>query len=133
MIKKCTKHFAEHKKSLPLDIIFNIIQNMKKSVDMIPKNLSSIAPFLVIDVRQDEEVLNQPILGEYKHIKMDELLNNSNLIDPKQNVVFVCAAGIRSKYVAEIFRSNGFFNAYSLSVGVTELNEFYLSNNNKYI
>ena len=71
---------------------------MKKSVDMIPKNLSSIAPFLVIDVRQDEEVLNQPILGEYKHIKMDELLNNSNLIDPKQNVVFVCAAGIRSKY-----------------------------------
>ena len=50
---------------------------MKKSIDMIPKNLSSIAPFLVIDVRQDEEVLNQPILGEYKHIKMDELLNNS--------------------------------------------------------
>ena len=106
---------------------------MKKSIDMIPKNLSSIAPFLVIDVRQDEEVLNQPILGEFKHIKMDELLNNSNLIDPKQNVVFVCAAGIRSKYVAEIFRSNGFSNAYSLSVGVTELNEFYMSNNNKYI
>ena len=64
---------------------------MKKSVDMIPKNLSSIAPFSIIDVRQDEEVLNNPILGEFKHIKMDELLNNSSLIDPKQNVVFVCA------------------------------------------
>ena len=105
---------------------------MNNSINIIPEELTSIAPFVIVDVRQDEEVIKQPLLGEYKHIKMDELLSSFDLIDSEKNIVFVCAAGIRSKYVAEIYRSNGFVNTYSLSVGVAELNEFYMSNNNLY-
>ena len=48
------------------------------------------------------------------------------------SINIICAAGIRSKYVAEIYRSNGFPNTYSLTVGVSEFNEFYKYNNNKY-
>ena len=105
---------------------------MSNSINIIPEELSSITPFVIVDVRQNEEVKQQPLLGEYKHIIMDKLLTSSNLIDPEENIVFVCAAGIRSKYVAEIYRSNGFPNTYSLTVGVSELNEFYKCNNNKY-
>ena len=105
---------------------------MSNSINITPEELSSITPFVIVDVRQDEEVIKQPLLGEYKHIIMDKLLTSSNLIDPEQNIVFVCAAGIRSKYVAEIYRSNGFSNTYSLTVGVSEFNEFYKYNNNKY-
>ena len=57
---------------------------MSNSINIIPEELSSITPFVIIDVRQDEEVKKQPILGECKHIKiMDKLLSSSNLIDPE--------------------------------------------------
>ena len=62
---------------------------MSNSINIIQEELSSITPFVIIDVRQDEEVKKQPILGECKHIMMDKLLSSSNLIVMRLELKYV--------------------------------------------
>tara|TARA_B100001769_G_C21764874_1_gene418237 strand:+ start:123 stop:431 length:309 start_codon:yes stop_codon:yes gene_type:complete len=76
----------------------------------------------LIDVRSYEETKKEPLQAKCVSIPMDVLLNDISLIDINIVSVFICAAGIRSKYVAEIFRSQGYQNVYSLKQGVAELN-----------
>lgn len=48
---------------------------------------------------------------------MDELLANPARLDREQAYVLVCAAGVRTRYAANAFRSAGYHKVYSLVGG----------------
>lgn len=80
--------------------------------------------YRLIDVRTEEEILSEPINANCSCIVMDKLLEHPHLIDNTEKVIFICAAGIRSRYVAEFFRAQGNHTAYSLVGGVSDINNY---------
>ncbi|MDF7823660.1 rhodanese-like domain-containing protein [Pontiellaceae bacterium B12227] len=77
----------------------------------------TLADFQVIDIREPHEVAVSPLPCDHQHIPMNELLNNPATIDKEQPYLLVCAAGVRTNYAANAFRSAGYNNVYSLVGG----------------
>lgn len=77
----------------------------------------NLADFEVIDIREPDEVSAAPLPCDHQHIPMNELLNNPSAIDKDQAVLLVCAAGVRTNYTANAFRSAGYNKVYSLVGG----------------
>ncbi|QBG48121.1 rhodanese-like domain-containing protein [Verrucomicrobia bacterium S94] len=76
-----------------------------------------LADFEVIDIREPEEVAKDPLPCRHRHIPMNDLLGNPSVIDKEQAVLLVCAAGVRTNYTANAFRSAGYNKVYSLVGG----------------
>ena len=53
----------------------------------------------------------------YIHIPMNQLLNQPQLLAKDQTSILVCAAGMRTKFVATELREIGYNNVYSLVGG----------------
>ncbi len=77
----------------------------------------NLPDFEVIDIREPDEVAAEPLPCEHRHIPMNDLLGNPTAIKKDQAVLLVCAAGVRTHYTANAFRSAGYSKVYSLVGG----------------
>lgn len=77
----------------------------------------TLSDYKVIDIRELAEVAKEPLPCEHQHIPMNDLIGNPNQIDKEQAVLLVCAAGVRTNYTANAFRSAGYNKVYSLAGG----------------
>ena len=87
-------------------------EDIEVSIDKI-----KLEDFEVIDIREPDEVAREPLPCEHQHIPMNDLLGNPTVIDKDQAVLLVCAAGVRTNYTANAFRSAGYSKVYSLVGG----------------
>ena len=71
----------------------------------------------VVDVRGDEEWEGGRIEGA-RHIRLDQLTQETAGLDRAQPVVFYCRAGNRSELPANAFRASG-WEAYHIDGGLT--------------
>ena len=77
----------------------------------------TLADYQVIDIREAHEVAAAPLPCAHQHIPMNDLLNNPSAITKDKPCLLVCAAGIRTQYTANAFRSAGYNKVYSLVGG----------------
>jgi rhodanese-related sulfurtransferase len=73
--------------------------------------------FQVIDIREADEVASNPLTCAHLHIPMNDLLCNPHRLDKEKPYLLVCAAGVRTQYTANAFRSAGYPKVYSLIGG----------------
>ena len=89
-------------------------------------NFEQLAPavaagFVVIDIRDADEVAQQPLPHPaVRHVPMTELLSGRNLPNDARYLL-VCARGIRSRGAAETLRDRGITEVYSLRGGAQAL------------
>jgi adenylyltransferase/sulfurtransferase len=78
--------------------------------------------FKVIDVREPQEVSEQPIRqAPSTHIPLATLLVSHETLNRNERYLLICARGARSRAAAEHLREHGFQHAYSLKGGVAGL------------
>lgn len=79
------------------------------------------AGFVVIDIRDAEEVASRPLPhAAVRHVPMNELLTGRNL-PADARYLLVCARGVRSRGAAETLRDRGLTEVYSLRGGAQAL------------
>ena len=61
----------------------------------------------IVDVREDEEV-QMGMIGEAKHIPMNEIPANLDQFDKEKEYIFVCRSGRRSENVCHYLQEQGF-------------------------
>ncbi len=89
---------------------------LPESVD-VSVNEINLSDFFVIDIREPNEVVAEPLPCEHVHIPMNDLLGNPSAIEKDKPYLLVCAAGVRTQYTANAFRSAGYSKVYSLVGG----------------
>ncbi|MDZ8119356.1 rhodanese-like domain-containing protein [Pontiella agarivorans] len=89
---------------------------MPEAIDVVIDEIN-LADFEVIDIREPDEVAKEPLPCEHQHIPMNDLLGNPSVIDKEKAYLLVCAAGVRTNYTANAFRSAGYSKVYSLVGG----------------
>ncbi|MDF7800570.1 ThiF family adenylyltransferase [Pontiellaceae bacterium B1224] len=77
----------------------------------------NLSDYQVIDIREPNEVAVSSLPCDHQHIPMNELLNNPSAINKDKAYLLVCAAGVRTQYTANAFRSAGYNKVYSLIGG----------------
>jgi rhodanese-related sulfurtransferase len=70
----------------------------------------------VVDVRAPEEWSGGHIEGA-RLVPLEQLRSNTKSLLPRDNVLFVCAAGTRSQTATRIAAAAGLANVYTLSSG----------------
>ena len=90
---------------------------LPERVDITVDELRELGDIQIIDIRNPDEVAAQPLPCKHVHIPMDELLQTPLRLDKDRTYVLVCAAGVRTQYVANAFRSAGYHRIYSLIGG----------------
>jgi rhodanese-related sulfurtransferase len=70
----------------------------------------------VIDVRDAVELSGGRLPGA-RHVPLDRLRVSPKAMLPRDGVIFVCAAGIRSQTAARIAEASGLLEVYNLSGG----------------
>ncbi len=80
------------------------------------------AGFQVIDIRDDDEVAAAPA-GPARHLPMARLLSHPEELAAGKRYLLLCAAGVRSRAVAEALRARGFPHIFSLRGGAAGLRE----------
>ncbi len=73
--------------------------------------------FLLLDVREPEEVAIATIAGS-THIPMGDVPSRQQELDPDQEIVVYCHAGIRSLSVAVWLQRQDFANVKNLAGGI---------------
>ena len=99
-----------------------------KNIDILPEKISKLSPCLILDIREHVEIEKMPLSINNHHIPMKEILDNPSNFNKDDKLIFICAVGMRSKFVAEVFRSQGYDYAYSVLGGVPAINEHYANN-----
>jgi rhodanese-related sulfurtransferase len=77
----------------------------------------------IIDVREDEEVREGMIPGAI-HIKLGDLENRLNELDPNKEHIFVCRSGGRSNKACGLLEAKG-FQVVNMIGGMTAWNALY--------
>jgi len=67
---------------------------------------------LLLDVRTRGEFTGEHAKNS-KNIPLDELGNSLGKLNKEQNIVVVCASGMRSSSAVRMMKSNGFTNCYN--------------------
>jgi rhodanese-related sulfurtransferase len=67
---------------------------------------------LVVDVRTKSEYAGGHVKNS-KNIPLDELGKSLHTLDKEQNIVVVCASGMRSSQAVSLMKKNGFTNCYN--------------------
>ena len=70
----------------------------------------------VIDVRDAVELSDGRLPGA-RHVPLDQLRASPKAMLPRDRVIFVCAAGVRSQAAARIAEASGLLEVYNLSGG----------------
>jgi rhodanese-related sulfurtransferase len=70
----------------------------------------------VVDVREAREWSKGHLPGA-RLVSFDRLRQSPKSALPRDNVIFVCAAGVRSQAAAKVAEESGFSNVYNLSGG----------------
>jgi rhodanese-related sulfurtransferase len=70
----------------------------------------------VVDVREPREWSRGHLPGA-RLVPFDRLRQSPKAALPRDNVIFVCAAGVRSEAAAKVAEESGFSNVYNLSGG----------------
>tara|TARA_B100002019_G_C21252257_1_gene591808 strand:+ start:1623 stop:1922 length:300 start_codon:yes stop_codon:yes gene_type:complete len=96
---------------------------MNIEIDILPNQIKTLMPCHIIDVREDVELKKEVLKINYEHIPMNKVLNFPDHLKNTNNLVFVCAVGVRSRIVAEAFRNKGYLNVYSVLGGVSAIND----------
>ena len=73
----------------------------------------------VIDVREPKEFVTGHI-ARSTLIPVDQLLSRSNELDEETDLIFVCAAGVRSALASEMAAAVGRTNIYNMEGGMEE-------------
>lgn len=79
---------------------------------------TSVNGYSLIDVRETNEISEQPLQNAARHIPLAALLANTQDLNPAQTYLLICARGSRSRTAAEHLRSLG-LRAYSLRGGLS--------------
>jgi len=72
--------------------------------------------FDIVDVREPREWSGGHLPGA-RLVPLDRLKASPKASLPRDGVIFVCAAGVRSQTAAKLAEANGFTNLYNLSGG----------------
>ena len=78
--------------------------------------LISSGEFDVVDVREVREWSTGRLPGS-RHVPLDRLRSNVKAYLPRDGVIFVCAAGVRSQTAAKLAEAHGLTRLYNLSGG----------------
>ncbi len=70
----------------------------------------------VVDVRESNEWHGGHIAGA-RHVPLAQLRANPTAVLPRDGIVFVCAAGVRSETAARLAHSHGLTRLYNLHGG----------------
>src|SRR5262249_30389990 len=70
----------------------------------------------VVDVREPKEWTTGHLPGA-RHVPLDRLRANPKTALPRDGVIFVCAAGVRSQAAAKLAEANGLTRLYNLAGG----------------
>jgi adenylyltransferase/sulfurtransferase len=99
------------------------IASRPDDLEIDPESLQPDIDYLLIDVRDAEELVAQPIPDVItQHVPLSALLASRPQLDPNQNYLLICARGSRSLAGAEYLRSLG-YRAYSLRGGLAGLKQ----------
>ena len=87
---------------------------------ILPKNIPRKTEFkellyngaLLLDVRTREEYASGHAKNS-KNIPLDELGKSLQQLDKEQNIIVVCASGMRSSQAVSLMKQNGFTNCYN--------------------
>ena len=79
--------------------------------------LESGKPLRLIDVREPHELKISHMLGTV-NIPLGQLAMRSNELDPQEDIVLICKAGVRSNRALHILLGKGFLKLHSLKGGV---------------
>ncbi len=96
---------------------------LPEPIDITVEELDQLGTMQIVDIRNSDEVLAEPLACEHIHIPMDQLLNQPQLLDKDATHLLVCAAGVRTQYAANALRSVGYNKVYSLVGGNRVLNQ----------
>ena len=80
------------------------------------QELISRGEFDIVDVREPREWSGGHLPGA-RLVPLDRLKASPKASLPRDGVIFVCAAGVRSQTAAKLAEANGFTNLYNLSGG----------------
>jgi rhodanese-related sulfurtransferase len=80
------------------------------------EKLISQGEFDIVDVRELHEWTNGHLAGS-RLVPLGQLKQSPKAALPRDGVIFVCAAGIRSQAAAKVAEANGLTNVYNLSGG----------------
>src|SRR6202000_1429410 len=72
----------------------------------------------LLDVREEWEVENAPVLTDAVDIPMGEISDRISELDPKMETVVICRSGGRSAQVAHYLERQGFGKVFNLSGGI---------------
>ena len=74
--------------------------------------------YLVVDLREQNEVSASPAPGPHLHLPLARLLDNPGQLDPGRRYLLLCARGQRSHAAALTLRQSGFKSVWSLKGGL---------------
>jgi rhodanese-related sulfurtransferase len=80
------------------------------------RELISSGELDVVDVREPREWSSGHVPGS-RHVPLDRLRSSVKTELPRDGVIFVCAAGVRSHTAARLAEANGLKRLYNLSGG----------------
>lgn len=102
---------------------FSACNQLDDVEDFVPAD-ADLSGKQVVDVRTKAEVASRPLVGATQaiNIPLDELRNRLDEIDPTQETVVSCAAGVRAHAAARILRQHGFNSVGNLVGGATMRN-----------
>ena len=77
----------------------------------------------IIDLRDEQEVTQEPLWVLHRHIPLVRLLDDSSVLDQSTGYLLVCTKGLRSSAAVSTLRERGHGNVYSLVGGIAGLKE----------
>lgn len=114
----------ERRHDCPVCGINSVEKDMPDSLEIVIQQQDSLERlrqrYVFIDVREDWEIAMQPITGAV-HMPMSNFDLSALTAGPEQELLVICAKGMRSLNAAEYLRSRGWEKAYSLAGGIGEL------------
>src|SRR6185369_5499378 len=106
----CLSLLALVAKSLILDVVIKTL-SPEQAQELITRGDCD-----VVDVREPREWSRGHLPGA-RLVPFDRLRQSPKAALPRDNVIFVCAAGVRSQAAAQVAEESGFSNVYNLSGG----------------
>ena len=106
----CTHPLASADLSVILDIVIHALTPHQAH------ELISTGELDVVDVREPREWSTGHVPGS-RHVPLDRLRSSVKGSLPRDGIIFVCAAGVRSQTSARLAEANGLTKLYNLSGG----------------
>ena len=98
------------------------LQSAALEVEFAALSAAQAAGYTVIDIREPEEVSDEPLPGTgIRLMPMQQLLHSDSTLSKNERFLLVCASGRRSLAVAQTLQARGFTDVVSLTGGAAGL------------